>query len=373
MLLNLIEEQIKLCLDPTICSIGDPSIKEKPLEVEALKRGFKVRKFRMRPGPNLLGALAILQFARKEHFDLMHSHGYKSNILFGFIPKLLRKIPIISTLHGWTNTDSFSKMRIYEWFDVKSLKHIDAVVIVSKCMLNNSRLKSHNRLNLYVVENGIPGLDCASTGNVISNKSFLYDTLDKEIIDFCHEGFIVGAIGRLSQEKNFEYLIRALYQLAKKCNDIKLVIIGEGRERDSLEQLINKYKLKGKVLLPGYRKNANRYLKFINIFVVSSLTEGLPITVLEAMQSGVPIISTSVGGIPNVLDNGKAGILIPPSDIGRLVEAIYKLYQNKNLREELAERAKQIVMNKYTSVRMTSQYFDIYKEVLARRHVACKP
>jgi hypothetical protein len=99
MLLNLVAEQIKLGLDPTIASIGEKHIGEKPLETEALKRGFKLRKFSMYPGPNYPGALKILRFAHGAGIHILHSHGYKGNILFGLMPRKIRNLPLIATIH----------------------------------------------------------------------------------------------------------------------------------------------------------------------------------------------------------------------------------------------------------------------------------
>jgi glycosyltransferase involved in cell wall biosynthesis len=94
------------------------------------------------------------------------------------------------------------------------------------------------------------------------------------------------------------------------------------------------------------------------------LTEGLPITLLEAMQSKIPIIATNVGGIPEVLVNGNAGILSPPSSTNSLAKGIYSLYKDGNLSKELAAKAWQIVMKEYTSSRMAQQYCDIYNKIL---------
>ncbi|MBT5305257.1 MAG: glycosyltransferase [Candidatus Scalindua sp.] len=354
MLLALAAEQIKLGLDPTICSIGEHNIPEKPLETEAVNRGFKVKIFRMRSGFNLFGALKILQFAHSEYFNLIHSHGYKGNIFFGFIPKRIRKIPLVSTLHGWTNTGTLNRMKIYEWLDTKSLRFIDAVVVVNKAMFSTPKLKNKSTINLFTINNGIPPL----------NLNTHHHTLDKEIIDFCRDGFIVGAIGRLSTEKGFKYLIEAVSLLVEKGVDIKLVIIGEGNKRPELKLKIEELNLSDKVLIPGYRNSANQYLPFFDLFVLSSLTEGLPITLLEAMQSKIPIIATNVGGIPEVLVNGNAGILSPPSSTNSLAKGIYSLYKDGNLSKELAAKAWQIVMKEYTSSRMAQQYCDIYNKIL---------
>lgn len=353
MLLNLIAEQIKLGADPVICSIGELNISEKPLEKEARKRGFKVEIFRMRPGPNILGALKVLRFAHREHFNLMHSHGYKGNILFGFIPRKIRKIPLLSTLHGWTNTGSLNRMKIYEWLDSKSLKYIDAIVVVNKAMLSNPEFGNQNGVNLFTINNGIPSHEL----NINT------DTLDKEIINFCRQGFTIGSIGRLSTEKGFDFLIGAVHKLIKNGIDLRLVIIGEGYKRDELQQEINKQNLSGKVYLPGYRNSANQYLPFFNIFALSSFTEGLPITMLEAMQAKIPIVATKVGGIPDVLENGITGILVSPYDTTGLAEGILTLYKDRKLRTDLTVKAEQTLKKEYTSSKMAKQYYKIYKEL----------
>lgn len=250
MLLNLVDEQIRQGLRPTICSIGTLDLPEKPLETEALRRGFRVKKFRMRAGLNISGALKILRFAQAEHFDLMHSHGFKGNIFFGFMPRRYRKIPLVATLHGWTSFNNFTRMKLYEWLDGKTLKYMDAVVLVSNGMLTNPKLKKHHSENFRVINNGIPPQsDSMDNG----------DKLDSKIMAFCEKGFIVGTIGRLSDYKGFHHLIEAFSRLTQQFEDMKLLIIGEGAERNRLEQMVKELGLQEKVLMPGYRVAASEY------------------------------------------------------------------------------------------------------------------
>ena len=223
MLLNLVAEQIKMGLKPTIASIGEKGIAEKPIEAEALQRGFAVRKFRMMAGPNLRGAFEVLRFAKSGGYDLLHSHGYKGNIFFGLMPRSIRRLPLVSTLHGYTSTNGFSRMWIYEWLDALSLKFIDRVVLVSKGMLNHPRLRGLSGIEFQVVNNGIllssDSLDIQSA-NLINQP---FNGLDKNIIEFCQQGFIIGTIGRLSAEKGYDYLIRALHLLVQQGVDARLV------------------------------------------------------------------------------------------------------------------------------------------------------
>jgi glycosyltransferase involved in cell wall biosynthesis len=389
-LLNLVSEQIKMGLYAEIASIGEKNISEKPLETEAVKRGLRVVKFRMFPGPNLPGMLKVLRYAQKYGFDILHSHGYKGDVAFGSMPKSIRKLPLVSTLHGWTSVVGFSKNRMYEWLQKKSIKHMDAVVLVNKAMLSNPALKKVHGVNFHVVNNGIPIPEarCNDSTNQQFNDStaqqFDHSTnhqLDKTITAFCQQGFTIGSIGRLSTEKGYRYLIEAFSLLTKRIKPIqpinhstiqpfdhstntRLVIIGEGYERKQLEELVVDFGLKDKVLLPGYRDNAKQYLPYFNVFVLSSLTEGLPVTLLEAMQAKVPIVATRVGGIPDVLSDGQAGILVDPKNPKALSEALFRIYKNSNLGNELVDKAYRRLSSEYSSQNMALGYLKIYNNLI---------
>lgn len=371
MLLNLVGEQQNLGLTATIASIGDTGNEDKPLETEALRRGYDVQKFRMKAGPNIRGILEVLRYAQTNHYDLIHSHGYKGNILLGFIPQKIRRIPMVSTLHGYTSTSGFSKMRIYEWLDIRSLPYIDAVVLVNKNMLSSPRLRNLRGVNFFVINNGIPSSD-ANPHSDFPDLSLIPNThLDREILSFCRQGFVIGSIGRLSKEKGYTYLLDAVQLLVQEKMDVRLVLIGEGYERKNLEAQIETNNLNDRVLLAGYREDARQYIPFFKIYTIPSLTEGLPITLLEAMQAKVPIVASAVGGIPEVLLNGQAGLLVKPADSDQLAEAFSIIYHNSIVTEdgrhadEMIDVAYHRVKNHYGSKAMARGYFDLYKKVAA--------
>jgi len=346
-LLNLVAEQVKQGMKPIIASIGDPCCGEKPLEVEARRRGLRVEAFRMRPGPNIAGAFELLRFARREEVDILHSHGYKGNILFGLMPKFFRRIPLVSTLHGWTWTGGWDRMRLYEWLDRLSLRFIDRVVVVNGAMREKVKLK-----RLHVVNNGIPA-DATDAKNAT-------DPIDPAIAAFCNGGFTIGAIGRLSPEKGFNILLEALREVADSKPEVRLVILGEGDERGTLEAQIKRLGLEGRVMMPGYLPDARYYLPLFRVFALSSLTEGLPIVILEAMQSGVPILATKVGGIPEVLNNGEAGILREPGSCKTLTEGIMECIDSPETAGQRVEVARQRLTEHYSSQVMAEKYQEIY-------------
>lgn len=354
MLLSLAEEQLKIGIDAVIASIGGKKIKEKAIEIEAEKRNIVIKKFRMFPGFNFVGALKIIKFAQKENFNIIHSHGYKGNILLGFIPKILRKIPIVSTIHGYTSTNQFSKMKLYETLDLLTHRFIDKVVLVNKGMLNNPNLRKHKGF-YHIINNGI-ALNP-------ENKEFIADQkgpLNKKIISFCKDKFVIGSIGRLSNEKGYDYLIDALEILLSKKVDASLIIIGEGYKRKYLEQKVQSKNLVDKVLFPGYIYDAQKYIKYFDIYSIPSLTEGLPITLLEAMQAKVPVVASEVGGIPEVI-NENCGILVPPCMPDLIAQACLKIYKDPDFALTISNNANAALKTHYSADSMARNYYKLYK------------
>lgn len=353
MLLNLMSEQVKMGLEPILASIGEPAIREKMLETEAANLGLRVRAFRILPGPNFAGALTILRYARQEGVDLLHSHGYKGNIFFGLLPKLVRGLPLVSTVHGWTWTGGISRMMLYERLDALALSGADRIVLVSEQMLHHPRLRSTPLHKLVVVENGIAEND---------DRDGL--GLDERIIDFCGQGITIGAIGRLSREKGLTALLETVASLAAQGRDIRLVVLGEGGGRNDLESMTGTLGIEGRVLLPGYVREAKRYLAFFSIFAMPSLTEGLPIVLLEAMQAGVPIVATRVGGIPGVLNGGECGYLIEPDSCTALERGILDVMDNPREAAKRVHKARQRVIDTYSSRIMAEKYGQVYRDIL---------
>lgn len=352
MLLTLVEEQIHHNLKALIASIGTPEVKEKPLEVEATKRNIPIRLFRMRPGPNYLGILQILSYAESENFDLLHTHGYKSNILLGFLPSWFRKMPLVSTVHGWTATTGNSKMKLYEYIDRLSLRFADSVVLVNKEMLKHPYLKNNTLKHIRVIDNGI------------KEHPLYHSTYRKDIHNFCEGHKVVGAIGRLSEEKGFVYLIEAFGKISKLMKNVRLLILGEGPHRKHLQKAITQLEDPCLVYMPGFVEDANRYLNLLDVLAIPSLTEGLPLTLLEAMREGVPVVASNVGGIPDVLDNGRFGILVPPRDAKILTGALMEVLGLESNSNILANRGVKHFHQNYTSANMCIKYLRLYQDIL---------
>lgn len=359
-LLNLMAEQARQGLEPVMASIGELGIVEKDVETEALKRGLRVEKFRMRPGSNWLGAFAVLRFARRMKADILHSHGYKGNILFGLIPRRFRRLPIVATLHGWTWTGRLNRMLLYEWLDAVSLRFIDHVVLVNGMMENHHRLKELPDDRKSIINNGT---------DFASDKGPDSASLPTELRDFVERGFTVVGVGRFSPEKGFSSLIGAVADLIKEGLDLQLLLLGDGGLRGELEGQIKEWGVSDRVLMPGYVDNIHLFLKKCRIFAMPSLTEGLPMALLEAMGAGIPIVASRVGGIPDALGGGEAGVLIEPGDSDALKDALRCIFQAPEKMKECVALARERVEREYSSRKMAESYLKVYRQVLGQGRV----
>jgi glycosyltransferase involved in cell wall biosynthesis len=357
-LLGLAEEQIEIGLSPVIGSIGTPGCSEKAIEAEACRRGIPVETFRMRNGLNVTGGLSIARFAALGGYSVLHSHGYKGNILLGLLPRWVRGLPLVVTVHGWTSAAKMTRLKAYEYADRVSLRFADCVVYVSRGLLGRGAQGRHHGGRVCVIENGIPPMKEPGNGRAGADQ-----TVEAAVERFCDKRFVVGSIGRLSAEKRYEDLIEAVGILVKEGLEIRLVILGEGPERKRLENLVRRLGITDEVMMPGYVDTARRCIRFFEVYAISSIREGLPITALEAMQARVPIVSTAVGGVVDVLHYGRAGLLVPPKKPKDLAEALKAIHQDTGMGKRLAEAAFERVNVKYSRKRMAGEYLEVYKMV----------
>ena len=252
-------------------------------------------------------------------------------------------------------------MRLNEELDALSLRFVNKIVLVNQGMLDKEKIQHLPAEKISVINNGI---ESEGKGNYVFDGE-ADESVIETIQKFCEPGSVVASIGRLSKEKGFSYLIEAVRVLRQEHGeDVRLLLIGDGRLRGELQRQADECGLKGVFLITGYLKNARNLLGLVDIYVISSLTEGLPITLLEAMASRTPIVATAVGGIPYVIEDKKDALLVPSQDAQALVQAVRKMIHDDLLSINLAGHASAKVNNEYSSTIMAKKYSDLYREVL---------
>lgn len=345
MLLHLCKAQMLLDIEVDVISIGTPGDYEKPLEKKLRDESIPVKPWRMMPLPDLRQSLKILNYCKDTSADIIHSHGYKGNILLGLTPKHLRKHPILTTVHGYTQKFGFNKLGVYQWLDKKCMRRLDAVVLVSEGMRHQVNEKSlHGKL--HIIPNGIP----SKAPSELEKPEHLLNDRD----------FKVAAIGRLSQEKNFQLVIRAMAIVLEEIPNAKLVIYGEGEERQNLEELISNLNLKEHVHLPGYIQEPSSVYRYADVLVNCSLTEGMPLSLLEAMRESCPIVATDIPASRALLDEVGSGAILSPLSPPGIAEAIISMHHKLDTKDILTEPLLKVFNEKYTSQIMAKNYANLY-------------
>lgn len=175
---------------------------------------------------------------------------------------------------------------------------------------------------------------------------------------------LVGAVGRLDRQKGFSVLVHAMARLKK--SGLRCVILGEGPERPRLEALIREHHLEGSVWLPGERGDVSAWLSAFDIACLPSMWEGLPNTLLEEMALGLPVVASAVDGVPEVVENGRNGVLVPPADAPALAKALGALAGDPERRAALGAAAHATIAEKFTIRRMLDEYQQAYSDVCSR-------
>jgi glycosyltransferase involved in cell wall biosynthesis len=294
----------------------------------------------------------IRRFAEENDISLVHCHGYKPNIMCSLIFR--RNFLCISTAHGWAQ-ESGLKISLYNWLDRCALKRMDYVVGVSDAVVSRARHAGVAMTKICKILNGIR-MKTASAGQNSQELRNKYKS-DSDVL-------FVGSVGRLAPVKGYSYLLTAFREVIHRYSNCRLVIAGDGPSRRELEAQVTNLRLNNFVQFAGFVEDMDEFFQMVDIFVMPSLSEGLPMALLEAMAHGKPCIASNVGGIPEVLNIPEMGLLVPPADPVSLTKAIMSLAGAAEMRIAMGEKAKAAIQQRFSIQRMAADYESLYNHVL---------
>ncbi len=299
----------------------------------------------------------IVKLIQKRRIKIIHSHGYKSTIL-GFFASRVTRIPLVETNHLFPPMPLGNrKLQLYARIEALFLRYADRTVAVSHKIKNSLRASGVPANKICVIANGIDIGQCKVL-------SLTERCLIRKRLDIKEDGFVIGGVGRLTEQKGFNYLLDAAKFVLAKRKDVSFIIVGDGPLQVSLTSYMHDLKLDGYVKFLGFRKDILEILAAIDLLAMPSIDEGLPMVMLEAMASEVPVIVTAVGEIPLVIKNGENGILIQPRNSEELAAGIIYLKENSEIRRQIIVKGLETVKNKHSKESMTRSYAGIYDELL---------
>jgi glycosyltransferase involved in cell wall biosynthesis len=321
---------------------------------QARGRGFEAHEL-AHDTPRLLAAAAELAGRlRAERPEALLMHGYKAGLI-GRIAARRAGVPAVAVSRGWTYESA--KVRLYEAMDRVNLRLVDRVVCVSRGQAAKVRRAGVAERKILVIPNAVDVERFAATDPAArAELQALFPATVRRI---------VGAAGRLSPEKGFADLVDAAARVAEREPDVGFAVFGDGALRQELGRRIAAAGLAGRFVLAGFRPDLDRLAPRLDLFVQSSLTEGMPNVVLEACAAGVPVVATAVGGTPEILDEAEGDLLVPPGEPAALAATILRALGEAESRRDVVDRARRRMVREFSFSAQAERYLRLLEDLAA--------
>ncbi len=326
------------------------------LMAAAGRSGMRVESVRVRGRLDWRAIRHLGRFIREREIDLIHTHDFKSDF-YGFLATTGRRVRRVATAHGSTR-DSFVK-RLYLSFTEKLVyPRFDAVIAVSEDLRPRLEGRCLRPEKIRVIQNG----------------------LDIRVLDMCRDDNepplpltgngnhrVFAVIGRLYPDKGHAFFLHAFETLAHEFPDITGLIVGDGPERERIQDRIRSLGIEERVCCCGVRKNMRRVYDSIDYLVIPSLTEGLPYVMLEAMACGIPVLATAVGDIPLLVRDGRTGYLVKPGDTTGLTRRMRDLVAMPETTRAMAHEGRNLVDERFSASSMVGKTQELYLSLINRQ------
>ncbi len=293
----------------------------------------------------------FLHLLKTERPDIVHLHSPKAGGLGALAARVVGIKKIIYTAHGWA---FFEDRPWYQKIVIRLFSYITVLlctktIAVSKKDANAFANWPFTKNKIIHIPNG-----------VALPSPALPRTEAREALNLPEDAFIVGTIAELHKNKGLSHLIEA----AEKVSGATFMVIGEGEERKRLMLAIAAHHLEDRFILMGYIPDAHTFIRAFDVFVLPSVKEGLPYVLLEAGAAEVPVVATNIGGIPDLIENEKTGLLVPSKNVTALAEALGRLQSDASLRISLASALKQKIEREFSLDLMVQETITVYQKLI---------
>jgi glycosyltransferase involved in cell wall biosynthesis len=330
------------CIDGRLGELGEMLIEQ----------GVKVELFERQIGFDFNLIRRIRRLVKTGRYQIIHCHQYTPYV-YGLLASLFTGVKVIFTEHGrfYPDYGSWKRKLVNPIFSLFT-NQIIAISQATKDALVH--YENFSRSKIIVIYNGIADMSQIEVDEIELKKQF----------GIPESVFLFGTISRLQPIKNQSMMIKAFKKVKDKNRNTHLLIVGDGEIRTELEALVTDLELEKEVTFTGFQKNPYRFHKIIDVFLLTSFSEGASMTLLEAMSFSTPCIVTDVGGNPELVKQQKEGIVINPNDGKALVSNIETLLNNEDIVRKMSQNSRQTFLLKFTVNKMASSYVSLYKKVI---------
>jgi glycosyltransferase involved in cell wall biosynthesis len=296
--------------------------------------------------------LAIRDLVLRHKVDVIHSHGPKTN-LYAYLAARKNGPGLVSTCHLWYCESAID--RLIGMTDRVVLRGFDNVVVVSDTIRQPLCRSWVRKGRIVTIPNGI---DC---------RPFTADGRTTRTPRRWGNGIVVGTAARLSSQKGLPYFLKAAAALLPAFPDATFVVAGDGPDREALQALARGLGIQPHVKFLGSQSDMPAFYSSIDVFVLPSLAEGMPMALIEAMAAAKAVVATSVGSVPLVIQHGDNGLIVEPRDVLSLAGALRQVLEDPELRTRLSGSARRSAESRWSAATMTKHYTDVYDAVIATR------
>ena len=301
----------------------------------------------------------LYQILRKERPQIVHTHTAKAGFL-GRLAARLAGVPIlVHTYHGHVLHSYYSPLKSWLLLQMerglaRTTDRLVAVSALGKEDLIAYRVAPSEKISVIPLGFDLnPFLDCESLKGEFRGE-----------IGLAADAKLVGIIGRIFPIKNHRLFLESAAQVAEQESNVRFVIVGDGILRREMEQYAQDLGIRQQVIFTGWRRDLPRIYADLDLLVVSSDNEGTPVSAIEAMASGCPVVATQVGGLPDLVQNGETGYLVPSKQPQALAAAMLELIRDPETAKQMGRSAQQSVMGRFSVNRLISDIEGLYEELL---------
>ncbi len=296
-----------------------------------------------------LGILRLASVLRRMRVDVVHTHLYESNLFGAMAARLAVVAVVVTSEHG----ENPWKGPFHRWLE----RHVISPLTVARFCVSPRILAIRRDVE------GVP----ASKLRLTVNGTLLPPIKVRESPNPVP---VIGAVGRFISAKDYPGLLHAVAELRSRGYELQLYIVGDGPEADKLREVVVELRLENIVQFPGLVADIERWYRRFDVYVSSSMREGLPVALLEAMAHALPIVATDVGSSSEAVRHEEGGLIVPPGDPRLLADALGRLLDDADLREALGWGARKRIERHYSVAKVADFHVKAYRELLSRGNLA---
>jgi glycosyltransferase involved in cell wall biosynthesis len=298
----------------------------------------------------------LVSICRRERVRIWHGHDYKSNAL-GLIVRQFWPMRLVTTVHGWVKHTG--RTPLYYAIDKFCLPRYETVICVSPDLREECLTVGVTPSRCVVIKNGI---DTEEFARRLTKQDA------KHRLGFRADRMLIGTVGRLSPEKGFGRLFEAVQDLLTRGFDVELAIAGNGSEMPNLKAQCATLGIADRVRFLGYQRDPRPFYEALDLFALSSLREGLPNVLLEAMSMEVPVVATRVGGVTQLVNDGDNGLVIAPDSPVELSKALQQLIRDDALQARFRKNGRATVEARFSFAERIQKLKTVYDSLLKAEH-----